>query len=89
MALPAQSSDFPAWYQEVVKQAGLAETSLARGTMVIKPYGFAIWEGIQRAVDDRIKATGHENLYFPMLIPASSLPPVGYPHITGRPSRSP
>ncbi len=69
MALPKQSEDFPGWYQEVVKQAGLAEPSLARGTMVIKPYGFAIWERIQRAFDDRIKATGHENLYFPLLIP--------------------
>ena len=69
MALPKQSEDFPGWYQEVVKQAGLAEPSLARGTMVIKPYGFGIWERIQRAVDDRIKATGHENLYFPLLIP--------------------
>src|SRR4051794_9803140 len=46
MALPTQSDDFPAWYQEVVKQAGLAENSLARGTMVIKPYGFGIWEAI-------------------------------------------
>src|SRR5437763_14259338 len=69
MALPKQSDDFPGWYPEVVKQAGLAEPSLARGTMVIKPYGFGIWERIQRAVDDRIKATGHENLYFPLLIP--------------------
>src|SRR5438552_14649861 len=69
MALPTQADDFPGWYQEVVKQAGLAEPSLARGTMVIKPYGFGIWERIQRAVDDRIKATGHENLYFPLLIP--------------------
>ena len=69
MALPKQADDFPGWYQEVVKQAGLAEPSLARGTMVIKPYGFGIWERIQRAVDDRIKATGHENLYFPLLIP--------------------
>lgn len=73
MALAKQSEDFPAWYQDVVKQAGMAEPSLARGTMVIKPYGFAIWERIQRAVDDRIKATGHENLYFPMLIPAALL----------------
>jgi prolyl-tRNA synthetase len=69
MALPRQSEDFPGWYQEVVKQAELAEPSLARGTMVIRPYGFAIWEAIQRAVDDRIKATGHQNLYFPMFIP--------------------
>lgn len=69
MALPTQAEDFPGWYQEVVKQAGLAEPSLVRGTMVIRPYGFSIWERIQRAVDDRIKATGHENLYFPMFIP--------------------
>src|SRR5256714_1534864 len=69
MALPTQTDDFPGWYQEVVKQAGLAENWLARGTMVIKPYGFGIWEAIQRAVDDRIKATGHQNLYFPMFIP--------------------
>jgi len=73
MALPKQSDDFPAWYQEVVKQAELAEPSLARGTMVIRPYGYAIWEAIQRAVDDRIKATGHQNLYFPMLIPSKLL----------------
>jgi prolyl-tRNA synthetase len=73
MALPKQSDVFPAWYQEVVKQAELAEPSLARGTMVIRPYGYAIWEAIQRAVDDRIKATGHQNLYFPMLIPSKLL----------------
>jgi prolyl-tRNA synthetase len=73
VALPKQSEDFPAWYQEVVRQAGLAEPSLARGTMVIKPYGFAIWERIQRAFDDRIKATGHENVYFPLFIPAKLL----------------
>jgi prolyl-tRNA synthetase len=73
MALPKQSADFPAWYQDVVKQAELAEPSMARGTMVIRPYGYGIWEAIQRAVDDRIKATGHQNLYFPMLFPYSLL----------------
>jgi prolyl-tRNA synthetase len=73
MTLPTQSEDFPAWYQEVVKQAEMAENSLVRGTMVIKPYGFFIWESIQRALDDRIKATGHQNLYFPLFIPASLL----------------
>ena len=73
MALPKQSEDFPGWYQEVVKVADLAEPSLARGTMVIKPYGYAIWERIQRAVDDRIKATGHQNVCFPTLIPMSLL----------------
>jgi prolyl-tRNA synthetase len=72
-ALPSQSSDFPAWYGEVVRRAGLAENSPVRGAMVIKPYGYAIWETIQRELDDRIKATGHENLYFPLLVPASVL----------------
>jgi prolyl-tRNA synthetase len=73
MSLPAQSSDFPAWYGEVVRRAGLAENSSVRGAMVIKPYGYAIWEVIQRELDDRIKATGHENFYFPLLMPASVL----------------
>src|SRR6201989_2703488 len=72
-ALPAQSGDFPAWYGEVVRRAGLAENSPVRGAMIIKPYGYAIWEAIQRELDDRIKATGHENLYFPLLVPASVL----------------
>ena len=72
-ALPTQSNDFPAWYGEVVRRAGLAENSSVRGAMIIKPYGYAIWEAIQRALDDRIKATGHENLYFPLLVPASVL----------------
>jgi prolyl-tRNA synthetase len=71
--LPTQSNDFPAWYGEVVRRAGLAENSSVRGAMVIKPYGYAIWEAIQRELDDRIKATGHENFYFPLLMPASVL----------------
>jgi prolyl-tRNA synthetase len=72
-ALPTQTQDFPAWYGEVVRRAGLAEHAAVRGAMVIKPYGYAIWEAIQRELDDRIKATGHENLYFPLLTPASVL----------------
>ena len=72
-ALPSQSSDFPAWYGEVVSRAGLAENSSVRGAMVIKPYGYAIWEAIQRELDERIKATGHQNLYFPLLVPTSVL----------------
>jgi prolyl-tRNA synthetase len=72
-ALPTQGSDFPAWYGEVVRRAGLAESSAVRGAMVIKPYGYAIWEAIQRELDERIKATGHENVYFPLLVPASVL----------------
>ncbi|HET7482521.1 MAG TPA: proline--tRNA ligase [Actinomycetota bacterium] len=67
--LPKQAEDFPAWYQEVVKQTGMAEHGLARGSQVIKPYGYALWENMQRALDDRFKATGHENLMFPLLIP--------------------
>jgi prolyl-tRNA synthetase len=73
MALPTQQDDFPGWYQDVVRQADLAENSLARGTMVIKPYGYAIWEAIRDALDLRFKATDHENLYFPMFIPLSLL----------------
>jgi hypothetical protein len=72
-SLSRQSVDFPAWYGEVVRRAGLAESSLVRGAMVIKPYGYAIWEAIQRALDDRIKATGHDNLNFPLLVPNTML----------------
>ena len=67
--LPKQAEDFPAWYVEVVKQAGMAEHGPAKGTMIIKPLGYAVWEQIQRALDDRFKATGHENVYFPLFIP--------------------
>jgi prolyl-tRNA synthetase len=71
MGLPKQADDFPAWYQEVVRGADLAENSLARGTMVIKPYGYAIWEAIRDALDWRFKHTDppHENVYFPLFIP--------------------
>ena len=71
--LPRQADDFPAWYVEVVKRAELAEHGPAKGSMIIKPHGYAIWELTQRALDDRFKATGHANLYFPLLIPMSLL----------------
>jgi prolyl-tRNA synthetase len=67
--LPKQSEDFPGWYVAVVKQADLAEHGLAKGSQIIKPYGYTLWENIQRALDDRFKATGHENFMFPALIP--------------------
>lgn len=67
--LPSQATDFPAWYVEVVKRAELAEHGPAKGSMIIRPHGYAIWEHTQRALDDRFKATGHENVYFPLLIP--------------------
>ena len=70
---PTRSENYPEWYQQVVKAADLAETSDVRGCMVIKPWGYAIWENIQRQLDAMFKATGHENAYFPLFIPMSFL----------------
>ncbi|HWA71682.1 MAG TPA: proline--tRNA ligase [Polyangiaceae bacterium] len=70
---PTRSEDYAQWYQEVVRAADLAETSPVRGCMVIKPWGYAIWENIQRALDGMFKATGHKNAYFPLFIPKSFL----------------
>ncbi|MEO0530294.1 MAG: proline--tRNA ligase [Planctomycetota bacterium] len=70
---PTRADNYPEWYQQVVKAADLAETSDVRGCMVIKPWGYALWENIQRGLDDRFKATGHENAYFPLFIPMSFL----------------
>src|SRR6476660_8774995 len=70
---PRREEDFPEWYQQVVKAADLAENSDVRGCMVIKPWGFAIWENIQRTLDRMFKETGHENAYFPLFIPMSFL----------------
>jgi prolyl-tRNA synthetase len=67
-----REDDFANWYQAVIAEAGLAEESGVRGCMVIKPWGYGIWERIQRLLDDRIKATGHENVYFPLFIPLSN-----------------
>ena len=63
--------NYSKWYNELVVKAGLAENSAVRGCMVIKPYGYAIWEKMQRVLDDMFKATGHENAYFPLFIPKS------------------
>lgn len=71
--LPRRSENYSEWYNEIVKRAGLAENSAVRGCMVIKPYGFAIWEKMQRALDDMFKATGHQNAYFPLFVPKSFL----------------
>ncbi len=67
------SEDFDRWYTDVVRKAELADYSPVRGCMVVRPYGYAIWEHIQRAFDDMIKSSGHENWYFPLLIPESFL----------------
>ncbi|MEJ8757691.1 proline--tRNA ligase [Pontibacter sp. H259] len=69
--LPKRSEDYSLWYNELVKKAGLAENSAVRGCMVIKPYGYAIWEKMQRQLDDMFKATGHQNAYFPLFVPKS------------------
>ncbi len=68
---PTRSEDYPQWYQEVIKAADLAETSPVRGCMVIKPWGYGLWENIQQALDAKFKATGHKNAYFPLFIPMS------------------
>lgn len=68
---PTRDEDFPEWYQQVLKAGDLAENSAVRGCMVIKPWGYAIWENIQRIMDAEIKRTGHQNAYFPLFIPLS------------------
>ncbi|MBF0309189.1 MAG: proline--tRNA ligase [Magnetococcales bacterium] len=70
---PTRQANFPEWYQEVIRHADLAEHSVVRGCMVIKPWGYAIWELIQQDLDRRFKETGHQNAYFPLLIPMSFL----------------
>lgn len=69
--LTPRSEDFSAWYNEVVLRAELADYSPVRGSMVIRPWGYGIWERMQRALDDMFKESGHENAYFPLLIPMS------------------
>ncbi|MCL2064462.1 MAG: proline--tRNA ligase [Candidatus Cloacimonetes bacterium] len=68
---PTRQEDYPEWYQQVIKAADLAETSEVRGCMVIKPWGYALWENIQRNLDIKFKETGHRNAYFPLFIPKS------------------
>lgn len=70
---PTREDDYPQWYQEIVKAADLAESSVVRGCMVIKPWGYALWENIQKALDHMIKETGHQNFYFPLFVPLSFL----------------
>jgi len=72
-AITRMRDDFDRWYVDVVLRAELADYAPVRGCMVIRPYGFALWENTQRALDDMIKRTGHENMYFPLFIPESYL----------------
>jgi prolyl-tRNA synthetase len=69
--IPSRSEDYSLWYNELVKKADLAEHSDVRGCMVIKPYGFSIWEKMQQAMDKMFKDTGHSNAYFPLFVPKS------------------
>ena len=71
--LTKRSENYSQWYNDLVVKADLAEQSAVRGCMVIKPYGYAIWEKMQRTLDDMFKETGHVNAYFPLLIPKSFL----------------
>ena len=71
--LTKRSENYSQWYNDLVVKADLAEQSPVRGCMVIKPYGYAIWEKMQRQLDDMFKETGHVNAYFPLLIPKSYL----------------
>ena len=70
---PTRQEDYPEWFQQVIKAGDLAENSPVRGCMVIKPWGYAIWENMQRVLDRMFKETGHENAYFPLFIPMSFL----------------
>ena len=70
---PTRQENYAEWYQQVLKAADLAENSPVRGCMVIKPWGYSLWENIQRVLDGKIKETGHHNAYFPLFIPLSFL----------------
>ena len=69
--LTTRNEDYSKWYNELVVKADLAENSGVRGSMVIKPYGYAIWEKIQAELDKKFKETGHQNAYFPLFVPKS------------------
>jgi prolyl-tRNA synthetase len=70
---PTRAENYPEWYQQVIRAADMAEVSPVRGCMVIKPWGYALWENIQKILDAKFKATGHKNIYFPLFIPVSFL----------------
>jgi prolyl-tRNA synthetase len=72
-SITRQSEDFPGWYNDVVRKAELADYSPVRGCMIIRPYGYAVWESMRDELDRHIKRTGHENVYFPLFVPRSLL----------------
>ncbi len=72
-AITSMEDDFAQWYTDVVKKADLVDYSSVKGCMIIRPYGYAIWENIQKILDGEFKKTGHENVYMPLFIPESLL----------------
>ena len=82
--LTSREENYSQWYNDLVVKAGLAEGSAVRGCMVIKPYGYAIWEKMQRQLDTMFKETGHENAYFPLFIPKSFFSKEAH-HVEGLP----
>ena len=71
--IASRTENFPQWYTDVVVKTGMVDYSDVKGCMVIKPYGYAVWELMKDELDKRIKATGHKNAYFPLFIPESLL----------------
>src|ERR1700687_1100160 len=69
--LPTRAQDFSEWYNQLVLKAQLADYAPVRGCMIVRPYGWALWENMQQALDRRVKATGHQTVPFPLLIPRS------------------
>jgi len=71
--ITSREKDYSQWYNDIILKAGLADYSAVRGCMVVKPYGFALWENMRDQLDKRFKETGHQNAYFPLFIPKSFL----------------
>lgn len=69
--ITSREQDYSQWYNDLIIKAGLADYSAVRGCMVIKPYGYALWENMQRELDRMFKETGHQNAYFPLFVPKS------------------
>ncbi|MEC3078506.1 proline--tRNA ligase, partial [Bacillus tropicus] len=68
-AITKMEEDFAQWYTDIVKKAELVDYSSVKGCMILRPYGYALWENMQKVMDEKLKGTGHENVYMPMFIP--------------------
>lgn len=72
-AITKMEEDFAQWYTDIVKKAELVDYSSVKGCMILRPYGYALWENMQKVMDEKLKESGHENVYMPMFIPESLL----------------